>query len=206
MPRAARPSKTVDTEKQRILNVASEIIRTHGFDALSMRRLAGEVGMTAANLYNYVSGKDQIYLEIQHKGFNLLKSIVKRATDTPGTPNEKVRASAMAYIQFALANPDLYKVMFAIDTPKYADYRGTEAEGIALAEKNAGLAVLDAARDAVRQTDPTQDEETLNNKVLFLWSTLHGIANLLLSRILQEVTDDTESYIAYAVDRLVGAS
>lgn len=203
MPRAARPPKTIDSEKQRILNVAAEIIRTHGFDALSMRRLAREVGMTAANLYNYVSGKDQIYLEIQHKGFNLLKSIVKRATDTPGTPNEKVRASAMAYIQFALANPDLYKVMFAVDTPKYADYRGTETEDIALAEKNAGLAVLDAAREAVRHTDPTQTEETLNNKVLFLWSTLHGIANLLLSRILQEVTDDTESYIAYAVDRLV---
>ncbi|BCS97187.1 putative TetR-family transcriptional regulator [Desulfoluna limicola] len=206
MPREARTSEIVNTEKQRILSVAAEIIRTHGFEALSMRRLAREVGMTAANLYNYVSGKDQIYLEIQQKGFNLLKSIVKRATDAPGTPEEKVRASAMAYIQFALANPDLYKVMFAVDTPKYADYHGTEAEGIALAEKNAGLAVLDAAKEAVRQTDPTQSEETLHNKVLFLWSTLHGIANLLLSRILQEVTDDTESYIAYAVDRLVGTS
>ena len=203
MPKEARTADIIDAQRQRILTVAAEIIRSQGFEALSMRRLASATGMTAANLYNYVTGKDQIYLEIQHKGFTLLQRILKRAMQSPGSNRDKLRTAAVSYIQFALANPDLYKVMFAVDTPKYSDYEGTRTEAIARAEKNAALAVLFTAKKGLLKAQPHLDETTLHNKVLFIWSTLHGTCNLLLSRILQEVTDDHNAYINYAVDCLV---
>ena len=46
--------------KERVLRAAIELADTEGIDALSMRRLAKELGVEAMSLYNHVANKDEI--------------------------------------------------------------------------------------------------------------------------------------------------
>lgn len=46
--------------KERVLRAAVELSDRDGLDALSMRRLARELGVEAMSLYNHVAGKDEI--------------------------------------------------------------------------------------------------------------------------------------------------
>lgn len=46
--------------RQTVLQAAVELVDREGFDALSMRRLAGELGVQAMSLYNHVDGRDAL--------------------------------------------------------------------------------------------------------------------------------------------------
>ncbi len=46
--------------KERVLHAAVDYVDAHGIDALSMRKLAQELGVEAMSLYNHVPSKDEI--------------------------------------------------------------------------------------------------------------------------------------------------
>ena len=49
-----------DLSRQRIINVATELLREHGFDNLDPDTVAARAGCSRATLYRYVGGKDAI--------------------------------------------------------------------------------------------------------------------------------------------------
>jgi AcrR family transcriptional regulator len=68
----ARPARTVgevEIAKKKIISAAMEILYKDGFELLSMKKIGSKLGMTAANLYNYFSSKDELYIEMRRYGF-----------------------------------------------------------------------------------------------------------------------------------------
>ena len=57
---APKPEPRVPLSRERVLSVALAFVDEHGIDALSMRKLAQELGVEAMSLYNHVDGKDDI--------------------------------------------------------------------------------------------------------------------------------------------------
>src|ERR1051325_6000875 len=57
---------------ERILDAAEKICRTEGADALSMRRMAEELGITATALYRHYGGKDELLDAVAERGFEKL--------------------------------------------------------------------------------------------------------------------------------------
>ena len=53
------PART-PLSKERVLRAAVELADREGIDALSMRRLAKDLGVEAMSLYNHVANKDEI--------------------------------------------------------------------------------------------------------------------------------------------------
>lgn len=49
-----------DLSRQRIITVATELLREHGFDNLDPDKVAARAGCSRATLYRYVGGKDAI--------------------------------------------------------------------------------------------------------------------------------------------------
>ena len=58
--RRPEPRQRVVISRERIAEIALQIIDVEGVEAVSMRRIATELGTGAASLYAYVSGKDEI--------------------------------------------------------------------------------------------------------------------------------------------------
>lgn len=195
MPKAVRSESDINSVKEIILAAALEIIFKEGFNALSMRKIGTKTSMTAANIYNYFSNKDEIYLSIQQKGFDILNNSFNKINRNNEDPYLKLQKMIKAYIDFGTANPDLYEVMFTRSTPKYSDYVGTELEATAITEKETALMLIEEATKLLSdliEKNPSIIIPDLRFRVIQVWTAIHGVVSLYNSRVLQEVVPDTD--------------
>ncbi len=192
MPRTARQPVEVAAVKQKILDVALDLMLTEGFTALSMRKVAAHSSMTAANIYNYFSNKDEIYLAIQTRGFEMLLERFAVIAQEVMPPLSKIKALIRAYLDFGLQHAGLYEIMFTRNTPKFADYVGTPLEPTAAVEKNTALQLAALAAQVISDLISTRpDLKGLDPayQTVQLWTALHGIVSLYNSRVLQEADE-----------------
>jgi AcrR family transcriptional regulator len=156
-----------------ILSAARDLARREGWDAVTMRRLADEIEYSANFAYRYFSGRDDILLALVRDGFAQLREAMAAAgrpapasaSSTSRTENAAaVRRAGHAYLDFALAEPDLYQLMYGLGGVR-VPAADTWAEGQAVGDVLAGL--LAEAGD--RQS---------GKHVLQLWATAHGLIAL----------------------------
>ena len=112
-----------------IFEAALRLVDQDGIDALTMRRLAGELGVATMSLYSHVPNKDELLLGV----VNLATSEI--AMPKPGTPPwEALRVITRNFRRVALRHPNL--VPLIVRRPP----TGSE-----------GLYTLEAALDALRR-------------------------------------------------------
>lgn len=198
MPRRAQSPEVFLARRRQILQIATQVISSEGFEALTMRRLARSAEMTAANLYNYYSNKNELYLAIQKRGFEQLLDEFAAAAQQPTDPLDQLEAFVRAYVAFGRDNPETYDVMLGRNTPKYADYVGTADEPAATAEKRAAMAVIELAESVLRAAAEAREVHLPQGARLLtmqVWATLHGVVSLINARVIQEVTDTPDDLI-----------
>jgi len=145
MPKVARSQEDREIIREKILDEALGLISESGFSSFSMRKLASRLGMTATTIYNYYSSKDELYLMILTKGFDMLYRRFDEIYRTGGDPSRKLREMVETYIDFGITNANYYNIMFTSDAPKYSDYIGTGIEPVAHFEKQTALKLVDIA-------------------------------------------------------------
>jgi AcrR family transcriptional regulator len=157
-----------DDIKSRIVSAARALYFERGPDAVTMRAVAERVGVTATALYRHFADKDAILREVVGEGSRLLGSHLFRALEAP-TPLERLRATALAYLDFALAQPQAYRALF-----EPADEEETSP---VYAQRGAIRRFL---RDRVREAMDAGvlAEGDPEGTALTLWSLLHGLAAL----------------------------
>ena len=198
MPKTTRAAEEVIGIKDRILETALQHLIEDGFEHFSMRKLAARLGMTAANIYNYFTNKDELYLFIQTRGFEMLYDFLYEAYKRSATHEKKLVNMIRAYLKFGMDNPEYYEIMFSRNTPKYADYKGTAMEKVALLEKQTALKSADITIQALSDlftNNKTVHIDTIRFRMLHIWFTLNGMINLFNSRVLQEVEDHVDVII-----------
>ncbi|MCO1657967.1 TetR/AcrR family transcriptional regulator [Pseudonocardia humida] len=97
-PPAGRPRLT----REAILATALALVDAHGLDALTMRRLAGELGADPMSIYHHLPGKDAIVSGLVGVVFAEM-----RPPEDAGTWDERVLGWARAYRGLARAHPNL---------------------------------------------------------------------------------------------------
>jgi AcrR family transcriptional regulator len=157
-----------DDIKSRILGAARALYFERGPEAVTMRAVAERVGVTATALYRHFADKDAILREVVGEGSRLLGSHLFRALEAP-TPLERLRAAGVAYLDFALAQPQAYRSLFE---PGAED----ETSPVHLQRGAVRRFLRDRVREAmdagvVAEGDP-------DGTALTLWSLLHGLAAL----------------------------
>ena len=205
MPKNPRSESDINAVKEIIRDAALEIILKDGFNALSMRKIGIRTSMTAANIYNYFSNKDEIYLSIQQKGFEILYSRFAEININNDDPMTKLQKMIRTYIDFGINNPDIYEVMFTRNTPKYADYIGTKTETAAKQEKETALLLIEEATKLIEtfiSKNPEVSVPDIRYRVIQVWTALHGVVSLFNSRVLQEVEPDTDQIFKKISDEL----
>jgi AcrR family transcriptional regulator len=193
MSRITRSSEEIEKIKTKILDAALAILFEEGFDDLSMRKLGRKLGMTAANIYNYYSGKDELYLTIQTRGFERIVDRFEHINLNISHPIDRLSAMISAYLEFGFSHSDYYSIMFSRNTPKYSDYVGSKLEPIAFLEKKAALKVskivTSLIKNLARSNSQIQESDAPYHTIQ-LWATLHGVISLHYSRVLQELDDN----------------
>jgi AcrR family transcriptional regulator len=127
MPAQLRNPKEMTPRRQRnhermvatILDTARQIMREDGVAALSMQELARRLDMRAPSLYNYFTGKMDIYDALFRLGFERYSQHVAQAAQPAQSWQEEIRLAIEANMSFALQNPELYQLCFERPVPGF---------------------------------------------------------------------------------------
>lgn len=164
---ASRPPLTRDA----IVDAAREIVVVGGVEGLNMRRVGAALGVTAPALYAHVRHKSDLLQAIADREFEALAQRFE-AVQGPD-PVDRVRGFARAYVEHALANPELFHVMF-LSQPDFSLGGGDDAPMASKAFSQAATATVEAIETgAFAPADPLMASLTL-------WTTVHGVATVLL--------------------------
>ncbi|MHB8918426.1 MAG: TetR/AcrR family transcriptional regulator [Desulfocucumaceae bacterium] len=205
MTRNKRTDVEIEQVKSSILNAALYLFDTQDFNQVSMRKIADLAKCSAATIYNYYPNKDALYIDVLKSGFTLLYQ--RLLDDKPAShPDNTVKALTGRFFRFAADHKNYYELMFSYPVPKYLDYVGTAMEEAAAEEKEAGLVVLDAMSKVISKAmdqGEIKDTEDPGELAIMLWIICHGVISLHHSRVLQEVTPDSEKTYERAVSRFI---
>ena len=206
MPTRRRPYHHGDL-RAAVLIRAEEMLRDKGPEALSLRELARDLGVSHAAPSRHFKDKQALLDALALGGFERLVEIIAASQDGAGESfAERLGAVVRAYTEFATANAALLDLMYAIKH----DPEASEALGAAAqrwSDQTVGLIGEAQRRGEVR-------EGPVERVALTVFTTVHGYASLAASAMLPpEMTehglDDVIAYIlrGCAPDQpLVGAT
>lgn len=149
-----------------IVATARKLAETHGWDAVTTRRLAEEIEYSQPVLYSHFRGMKEIMQAVALEGFAELAVALRAAVPEGPADRQTVVAIARAYTDFAARNHALYDAMFSLDNGlPFAD------EATPAAMKEGFQALFDSLVDYAHPDDPGLYVETF-------WAALHGLATL----------------------------
>ena len=94
-----------------LIEAALEIIEREGTEALTIRRLAKEVGVSHAAPAHHFSDKTAIILAVATEGFRILGRQLE-STMAIGDAKERLTELGRGYCRFAFDHPAHYRIMF----------------------------------------------------------------------------------------------
>lgn len=158
--------------RARILDAALRLGAERGWDHVTVRDIATEVGYTAPIVYQHFAGKEGLLHALVESGFDQLADVLTTATDTTGQdPAESLQALGRAYWRFAFDLAPLYLLMHQLPGVPF----GTAATPASARRAFAAL------RAAVAAANPSlTDAAALDGATDQLWAALHGLAGLTL--------------------------
>ena len=175
MPRVLSDTDVADF-RDRLCEAAERLFAERGADAVTMRQLASDLGVSPMTPYRYFEDKDDILAAVRASGFNRFAEALEKARErTAGAP---ARASAVgeAYVSFALAHPHTYKLMFDFNQPHPEKYPELVAAGLRAQKTMTGY-IEDALSEGLMDGDAEQIG-------LMNWATIHGAVILELAGML----------------------
>lgn len=164
-----RPALT----RQVIVDEARRMIVAEGLGALSLRRIAAALEVTAPALYAYVDDKADLLRAVADQELDALMARFDEVAEPD--PVARVAAYFRAYVDHARDEPELYPVMFLFP-PSFAPGapEGAATAAATRAFATSAQAVSDAIEaGAFRDLDPLQAS-------LVMFTAAHGTASVLL--------------------------
>lgn len=158
-------------DRSAVLRAARDQLVDHG--AVSLRRLAARLGVTAPALYAYFPSKEDLLRAVADEEFNRLASRLERVEEDD--PVELIRARSHAYVDHALEHPALFRVMFLFRPDWVGSTKGDELLAASRAFAVAAVPVQQAIDDG-----RLRGEDALLAS-LTIWSAVHGVATVLLA-------------------------
>ena len=175
---------------------ATLIARTGSDQAVTLRSVAREVGISAPSIYGHFSDRDAIVEAVVSESLEQLHLAVADAVAAHSDPVEGLYAGCSAYVEFGITDPARYRVLFGWSRPKgqspQSDTRG-------LAAFNTLVTNLDACVAAGRSTSADTFVDAVS-----IWTSLHG--QVMLRADLPEFpwpSTDTVSEMVRSLARLV---
>ncbi len=170
--------------RRTVLDAAVAISAVSGPDAISMREVAREAGVSHQAPYHHFIDRSGIFAAICEEGFRELSEALLADRST----NDSTMCEA--YVHFALQNPGHFRVMMRNDLCQLANYPS------AAFEANRAFDIL--VDEVKLLLGEGADNEVVKTQTAYMWSVGHGLATLLLDGPLElklEGIDDMNAFI-----------
>lgn len=180
MPRVLSKADVADF-RERLCEAAERLFAERGIEAVTMRQLAAELGVSPMTPYRYFEDKDDILAAVRAQGFSRFADALETAAKTTSDPVERSRVMGEAYLGFALEHPHTYKLMFDLGQPdeqRFPDLVAANARAREMMRHNV-RGMLDAGLI----------EGDLDMVAHVFWASIHGVVVLGLAGKLSGAID-----------------
>ncbi|HEX5685566.1 MAG TPA: TetR/AcrR family transcriptional regulator [Ideonella sp.] len=160
-----------------LVRSATALIQRGGPGALTLREAARQAGVSVAAPYRHFADREALLAAVLAEGFDGLADHTDRARRRAPDALAALRAVGLGYVEFAVANPSVYRLMFGPECDKQTHpdlmVAGQRAYGVLV------QAVRDAQAAGLVQPGPAEVV------ALAGWSICHGLASLHADGLLE---------------------
>jgi AcrR family transcriptional regulator len=165
-----------------LVTAALDVIAKRGPEAFTLREVAAAVGVTHGAAYRHFADKEALLAAVAEEGYRGLAqklASAANATLADPSPRGRIRALGGAYVEFAMARPAHYRVMWGPRVNEDGRFPSlevaiSEAFALVIAEFERGQ-----AKGAFRTDEPSRD------LAIAFWVAAHGYIELVLRRRLK---------------------
>lgn len=112
---AGRPPRSetdISEYRSKIAKHALEIYRAEGFGAVSMRRLAKEVGCAPMTIYAHFEGKTDILRYLWGDVLADMSDEIQKELNSVVAPVERLQTAALTFVSYWIDHPDHFRLVF----------------------------------------------------------------------------------------------
>lgn len=184
--------------RQALIDGAIALIAEQDVSSLSLREVARRVGVSHAAPYRHFQDKDALLAAVAEEGFTGLTEAMNRSIQqAPDDPLKRLEATGVAYVQFAIAHPSHYRVMFGGYQGEQAEHPERVQAGSQAFQVLLNVIVLGQTAGVVRAGEAMR-------LAWVAWSTVHGLAMLLIDGRLPIIeTQDVEALAEFVTCTLI---
>jgi len=160
--------------KNALIQAGIEILSKEGVNGLSLRKVARKAGVSHAAPYAHFTDKQALVAAISTAGYEKLYDKVYDAVQHhQGDPLRQFVEAAWAYVEFALTDPDHFKITLSGVVEKEKDYPAF----VDISHKSFGLIVelVEAGQRAGILNEGPPDLVAVS-----VWGLVHGFVSLIL--------------------------
>lgn len=177
-----------------LVEAGAELARTAGPDGVVLREVARRTGVSHNAAYRHFADRDELLAEIASIAATQLETAMLARldevdeTDPALRARARLRATGRAYVEFAVAEPGLFRVAFSPTEAKTGDQHDA-----------APYVLLGHVLDELVEAGAVAAEDRLGADVA-CWAAVHGLSVLLLDGPLRDLSPEERDA---ALDKLL---
>ncbi|MEM8596730.1 MAG: TetR/AcrR family transcriptional regulator [Pseudomonadota bacterium] len=169
--------------RRALLDAALEELADQGVEAFSLRRVARRAGVSHAAPAHHFGDVQGLLTALAAEGYQRFIAAMQARQDAAGSdPQEAVLAAGLGYVDFALAETALFRLIHASNKPDYED----PALAAAGAAAYGHISALVAEATGCALCSPE-----LTSRVAAIWAQSHGLADLVSNGRLTSISSLT---------------
>ena len=170
-----------------LVGAALKLLEKRDFEQLSLREVARNVGVSATAVYRHFPSKESLLEALAEHGLAMLAEQQKWAA-AKAADRGAFAQTGRAYVRFALANPNLFRLIF-IHRPSRLrpDVDSPEGSPARLLRSN-----------IAKSLGPRATQEQVFVAALRAWSLVHGLSMLILDEQVDRKAAEA------MIDRVIG--
>lgn len=192
--------------------IAAQQLADGGIEALSLKAIAAELGLTGPAIYRYFANRNELLTELIIGAYgDLAAALGLAARAAAGEPPEsEVLAVASAFRDWGLAQPHLFRLLYAAPVPGYDANAGPLASA---AERSLDIFLRALARTAAgRPVQPPlgpslaaqlSGDPDLTYRGIIGWSRLYGFVSLEIEGAFASMGIDASALYQREVDAVI---
>jgi len=163
--------------RRALMDAALAMVKEGGVASLSLREAARRAGVSSAAPYHHFESVDALVTALCAEGFEGLAAAMREgAAEAGGEARARMAAMGRAYVHYAVTHPAHFRLMFSVPAPGLDAPSADEVP--AFGQMLAGIRAL--------QAEGLAPKGAVAPLALMAWSTVHGLASLLIEGPLAE--------------------
>lgn len=170
-----------------LVDAAVAAARVNGPEAVVVRDMARQVGVSHNAAYRHFASREDLLTAVAEVGLGDLAAAMRqeldaspRRRDPADRARQRLRAIGRAYVSYAIAEPGLFRSIWAAAHYPSVPVTAESLDDIADAERSDPYLILNAVLDQLVETGAIPASHRLYSETV-AWSAVHGLSMLIIN-------------------------